>query len=124
MTIVEFLEHRISEVEVMARAAIADDTGQDGGFEDAFDELTGRKPSVFDAGPKFADACARMIVWNTPRRVLAECAAKRAIVDWEKRYRTTVKRRGESWEHRATGPLRILAAIDSDHPDYQKEWSL
>jgi hypothetical protein len=56
-------------------------------------------------------------------RASAECLAKRRIVDWEKRYRTTVEKRGEIWAHRATGNLRALAAIYATHPDYEMAWS-
>ena len=45
-------------------------------------------------------------------RVLAECEAKRRIV--------------EELSHDGLGPrewmLRVLAAVYSDHPDYRQEW--
>ena len=45
----------------------------------------------------------------TPARVLAECAAKRAII----------AALPASWTM-----LRALAAVYSDHPDYDPEWEV
>lgn len=127
-SIAEFLEARIAEDEALAQAAIEDDCGQDGGFEDAFELLTAgpEKAGPLAHVPRFGKASARIIVWATPRRVLAECAAKRAII--------------EHWEDpESFGPLpddvdaghamgvetafRALAAVYADHPDYQEEWA-
>lgn len=72
--------------------------------------------------------------WNTAR-VLRECAAKRAII--EQAAKATEDRESviqefcvgtkETTEAYATDPgkliLESLAAIYSDHPDYQQEWS-
>lgn len=80
MTITEFLTARYDEEELMAAAAIDDDSGQDGGFEDAYEDLIRPPSGVGTAQGGFGQAVARMIVWNTPRRVLADVAAKRAIV--------------------------------------------
>ena len=77
---------------------------------------------------------------HDPARVLAECAAKRAIIgpvtedevtQWEiwsrSRKRTIPADQIGHWDH-GTGPtldiLRILAAVYGDHPDYQQEWAL
>lgn len=66
-------------------------------------------------------------------RTLAECAAKRAIIE-EHYWRSAEGARGcglcnysrdYGWEE--TGPcktVRALAAIYKDHPDYQQEWAL
>jgi len=55
-----------------------------------------------------------------PARVLAECAAKRAVIDWwvngEIGY---VRVDGE-----LTNPLIAFAAVYKDHPDYKQEWAL
>lgn len=57
--------------------------------------------------------------WNT-ERVLAECEAKRAVINWwingEIGY---VRVDGE-----LTNPLIAFAAVYKDHPDYQPEWAL
>jgi len=72
----------------------------------------------------------------TPTAVLAECAAKRAIMEHAVEAsgdRATVTEecelgesaRGEAY---ASDPglliTRALAAVYKDHPDYQKEWAL
>ena len=71
-----------------------------------------------------------------PARVLAECAAKRAIIKQAEEassdrygvineYCVGDKERAEAY---ATDPgkliLEALAAVYSDHPDYQQEWAL
>ena len=57
-----------------------------------------------------------------PSRVLAECAAKRAIVEmWAVRQ----EQDHLAVQAHATGlglAIRALAAAYSDHPDYQPEW--
>lgn len=75
---------------------------------------------------------------HDPARVLAECAAKRAIVTMHGFTRDTGWRGGEDNDHLwctmcgsiddapAAWPcetLQSLAAIYSDHPDYQQEWA-
>lgn len=67
----------------------------------------------------------------SPARVLAECAAKRAILS---DYANAVA--GEPWRSQDaiktyerfaaawTFTLRHLAAVYADHPDYQKGWVL
>jgi len=97
MNLTEFLEERIAEEAAMAQAAIDDDSGQDGGFEDKFNELTRPPSGVGFAQGGFGDACARMIVWNTPRRVLAECEAKRRIIEWHQSWPVLAEKPPE-WE--------------------------
>jgi hypothetical protein len=139
MTITEFLEARIAEDEALAQAAIEDDGGQDGGFEDAYDRLAGRCEGKLAFIPRFGDAAARMIVWNTPRRVLAECEAKRTIIaehgpsevasldreTWGKLF--VVCRVCVIGSRQVVAPcptLRALAAVYTDHQDYRQEWAL
>jgi hypothetical protein len=59
------------------------------------------------------------IVRNEPRRVLAECASKRALLDAVKAHAD-----GE-WEddpiHHQV--LAAMAAVYADHPDYEPAWS-
>lgn len=50
-------------------------------------------------------------------RVLAECEAKRRIVD---RTQGPVAHAGQDIERRAV--LSLLAAPYADHPDYRREW--
>jgi hypothetical protein len=70
-------------------------------------------------------------------RVLAECAAKRALVDlavtvqeimegeWGCGHRVTVDNADE-WDRDFEGweILQTLAAVYKDHPDYQPDWAL
>jgi hypothetical protein len=46
---------------------------------------------------------------HDPARVLAECEAKRRIVEWCSDFM--------QWP-----PLYALAAVYADHPDYREEW--
>jgi hypothetical protein len=57
-------------------------------------------------------ACRHMGTWD-PARVLAECEAKREIVQWYG---------GALAEHEPA--LRLLAAVYADHPDYDPSWRL
>lgn len=131
VSITDFLLARVEEEEAMARAAITDDRGNDSGFADAFDRLTGREMLALH-GMRFADAAARMIVWNTPRRVLAECKAKRAVLDlhFECRWAGVPSGCSVCRTLRAipdTYPcmtVRALAAAYVDHPDYSQEWKI
>lgn len=60
----------------------------------------------------------------TPSAVLAECAAKRAIIA---ECRPSTLRDLDAGEDDQPAPLwvaRTLAAVYKDHPDYQQEWAL
>ncbi|WP_309073250.1 DUF6221 family protein [Paenarthrobacter sp.] len=87
MNITEFLEARIADDEVDAARDSA--------------EMERSTVSIqYDC-----DTQARF----TPARVLAECAAKRALMELYE----------DEWE------LHIqLASVYSDHPDYQQEWAI
>jgi hypothetical protein len=55
----------------------------------------------------------------SPARILAECAAKRAIVGWwTEGVIGYVRVNGE-----LTNPLLPLAAVYANHPDYRQEWA-
>lgn len=68
-----------------------------------------------------------------PSRVLAECAAKRAIIthavsihdtitgEWGGGQ--TVEEDGWSEDNLGTDVVRALAAIYADHPDYEPDWA-
>lgn len=106
MTLIEFLLARIAEDEAMARAA---DWAMQGTWyteaEDSVDEY---------------------VRGRAPRRVLAECAAKRAIVN----HAHTPPRGTQSLNppsvivlSAAYGKvLMILATPYANHPDYLPEW--
>ena len=60
-----------------------------------------------------------------PARVLAECEAKRQIVEACTRPLPRLCYHPDEWEreqHDPEGILNILAAVYADHPDYLAEW--
>lgn len=62
-----------------------------------------------------------LIVGNVSRdRVLAECEAKRQIVEQHEANRTDLMRETDthSWE------VRVLARVYAVHPDYEERWSI
>ena len=101
MTLVEFLEARIAEDERKAEA---------GGYH--------------NGGGVFAnDNYGCLLV--QPSRVLAECAAKRAIISDHQQVDVPF-----FWpvcvgceRQMPCATLRHLAAVYKDHPDYREEWS-
>jgi hypothetical protein len=156
MNITEFLEARIAEDETVARLASSDGPSWDivSGFggatgaihaggevitdEDGDESYYGGSVIVYDEGtPDHTQA--QHIARNDPTRVLAECAAKRAIIahhteDWGD---CTVCLDGvsgcgdpaccggptnemESWP---CPTIRAVVAVYADHPDYLQEWT-
>ena len=138
MTITEFLLARISEDEAVALKA-SEQIGQrwcGGG---------GELRTLAHGDPRATEPCwlqvakmgseygphGRPAEWETgwwprvdafthmarhdPARVLAECAAKRAIVE-------QAERTDSGWWE--SNYIAILAAVYADHPDYQPEWKL
>jgi hypothetical protein len=71
---------------------------------------------------------------DSTKRVLAECAAKRAIIEQHRESRFFARHQGCVVCRTGSGPLlpveypcptvRALAAVYKDHPDYQPEWAL
>lgn len=109
MTITEFLLARIAEDEAECKPMAALDDDDRGGWAIHYAE-----------------------------RVLAECAAKRAIVDHAEDLRTShaeevravgdesgriVGKEGWLYPYDASPILAALAAVHKDHPDYQQEWA-
>jgi hypothetical protein len=110
MTIVEFLEARIAEDETAAREALPE------------------QDNVYGAGGFFE-----------PSRVLAECAAKRAIIELHTPIRDDGWKSGEANDYLWCGTcgsiddspepypcmtIKALAAIYAIHPDFQQEWAV
>jgi hypothetical protein len=97
MTLTEFLEARIAEDEAVARHSLNGDI-------EYLPSLTTKHGDVLYLGV------------THPARVLAECEAKRRIVE---RWRYLIR-------HGDTGLLewvaKVLALPYADHPDYPDEW--
>ncbi len=116
--LLDFLRARLDEDERVARAAITDDGGQDGGFEDA------QRLTDGTVLPRFGLAAADLIsAFAVPRRVLREVEAKRRLLEQfrlrgDSVRRTTRPSSGGVWDDL----LRMLALPYSDHPDCRVEW--
>lgn len=124
-TLADFLLARITEDEAMAQAA-AEVAAPPWKWRNQLGPhkygLIGRHPVqpglsawvVPSASPDVyphRDTAAHLERWD-PARVLAECKAKRAIVEQIKQM-----------DFVSPGPmLRVLAVVYSDHPDYRAEW--
>lgn len=108
--LVEFLLARIVEDETVAR-------------ENSF-QLGGPRPwALFEGDPPISPICI------DPRRVVAECDAKRRIIEEHHRSGVTCPRcslgteDGEVvFERDPCMTLRLLAPPYADHPDYRDEW--
>jgi hypothetical protein len=135
VTLIKFLLARIAEDEAVAQAAIRDEpvvadwvdghplmASDDGrwfsepGDGYGSERVEGLGITIYDEGGH-SSAQATHIARHNPARVLAECEAKRRIVeavdawwwdDWAKRTYDAV--------------LRHLAEVYGDHPDYRDEW--
>ena len=114
MNITDFLLARITEDEAKANQIISE-------WERAERDLDKFDQYICDPiiGPFGGQSQLRNFATGTylagmahPRRVLAECAAKRATIA------NTTGGRREQFE----ATLRALAAIYSDHPDYNPAW--
>lgn len=141
MNIVEFLEARIAEDEETAKAAWSDSPWV---VHERWHDIRGGRSfntfAVMDGQREvtivYMGGTARHLAHWHPTRVLAECAAKRAIVDecLEVLIRVEddvaeVERGIEvAVDCRDQGPglawatLRHLAAAYADHPDYDQVW--
>jgi hypothetical protein len=123
MTIVEFLTARLDEDEAVALAAkghpLFDGTGI----------ITGRNESVV-IGSHLATHIAR----HAPDHVLADIAAKRAILDLHQPFSLdtdpvtgckTCSYRNQWDELQIQWPcptVRLLASVYAEHPSYRREW--
>ena len=128
-TITEFLEARISEDEALAEAASVSMHGQH--HAESWDYASYVLGSERDA----TEAQDRFITEWWPSRVLAECAAKRAVVT---SYRSCVGAEGrvevtKEFEVKLVAggmvkglelAVKHLAAVYSSHEDYDSGWAL
>ena len=120
ITLASFLSQEITKDEEVARAAAGwDRSGRERvpgvWTRSGMNSVESVRGSVvYGDGPAPDDAEAEHIALNDPARVLAECAAKRAILAMHPMCGSVA---GESCRE-----LRILAAVYADRPDYNEEW--
>lgn len=140
MNVIEFLEARIAEDEAVAQAATQspwewdDEQAQDEAFLYAPDDA----PVIVAYGLhtqgflECSDEDRTHIVRHDPSRVLAECAAKRAIIADNAEFVTAVTELSAALPGKLnqdpdapwrTIMLRHLAAVYSNHEDFQEEWA-
>jgi hypothetical protein len=121
-TLTEFLLARIAEDEVVARAAADKDLDRwaaGGGVEAEWRD--GMDPDLntmiaYDEG-RPTEAQAEHIARHDPARVLAECAAKRRIVEMHEAAVNHDEMCGWPCE-----TLLALAAVYADNPEFRDEW--
>lgn len=116
MTITEFLLARIAEDETVAAAA-RERTKNEPWWVDG-PAVNSGKFWVYATGEKFVEPMvADHIARHDPARVLAECEAKRRIIEREMNSQTPMT-------YRRSFVLRDLASVYRDHPDFDEEWSV
>jgi hypothetical protein len=120
MTLVEFLQARLSEDELIALAAVDGSPQWRSSYDyrDVKDEQ-GHYVVQADARHPSVEQAAHM-ARHSPARVLADVAAKRAVI-------------ADYLRHEATGDLlargvvedilRGLCSVHAEHPDYNTSWS-
>lgn len=131
----DFLLARIADEQAEAEAAIVVLKAANESVEwwvDGPGEKSG-KFWIYDTGEKFThEAIAAHIARHDPARVLADCAARRAIVEF------AVDNTGAAKAQRATGVgdyfiaaaetastiLRVMAQPYADHPEFDQAWAL
>jgi len=116
VNIVEFLLDRITEDEAVARGALDRVTRSWGGWEEFADFGVSAESSAH-------------VLRHHPERVLAECEAKRRIVELHAgAHECSVYAKGEvdncAWVESddTCSTLRLLALPYADHPDYDEAW--
>jgi hypothetical protein len=104
LTITEFLLARITEDEAVAR------TATDDRFSWASVDYN-------------SSECETHGTRHNPARTLAECAAKRALVEryWQEDIHSVSEAEEQCGDCLV---MYILAAVHADHPDYHPEWAL
>lgn len=111
-SIIEFLEARIGEDEALAVSVIAKCDPDDWENPAATGNFWPEEVAFWDG--------------VTPYRVLAECAAKRTIIDnWEDPDDIGPLDGDVDAGHvlATDNAVRAIAAIYADHPDYRQEWA-
>lgn len=115
LTLTEFLEARIAEDEAVARSA-----GHGCGYlhEHNGGWVEVELPGKHNARPGYE---LRYIRNFNPARVLAECAAKRRIVE-TRPFKLLSSGEERQADRLRDQTLRILASVYAHHADYRPEW--
>ena len=116
----EFLLARIAEDEVVARLAQSVIAGTDGDWQDVTQPLTLAKTLAGELWAQKYGYAYEHIARHDPARVLAECEAKRRIVEAHRKQVEDDDPR--AWIVASQIALRSLAAVYADHPDYDEAW--
>lgn len=137
MTIDEFLRQRIAEDEATARSCppwpwrvstLQDETAahDEQTYADetvsAFDGICVAVPFALSA--RQTRAVRDHLVAHDPARVLAECAAKRAIVAEHHPVDPCDAHDGATMRTATCDTLLHMASVYADHPDYDEAWRL
>jgi hypothetical protein len=130
MTITKFLLARIAEDEARANDRWRASRKLDG-YQVEFDSMMGH--AVRHSGSEYTayfrpDQFRDQFMEHHPdKRVLAECAARRAIIEPFEKLANGRDRHFDAYQHATykmllRGVIAPLAAVYKDHPDYQPEW--
>lgn len=144
MNITEFLQARIAEDEAVARAAggpnerwdtMTEETSDGENIYYTVEKVGARDATVAElsSSQSIGRNQASHIARHDPARVLAECAAKRAIIEQAQKA-SEVEQEFDERIWAGAGPDRVepwagdailfaIAAVYKDHPDYQQEWA-
>ncbi len=126
MGIVEFLEARITDDEALAKSASPGpwiwlgDAREDESFlyDAAGENVLGAYGLHTEGFLERSAENAGHISRHDPSRVLAECAAKRKLVEMH------ITCDDVSYGDASTCPeIRTIAAVYTDHPEYLQEWA-
>lgn len=126
VTLTEFLLARIAEDEAAAREATNGPWEPDTDGCCVYSPEVGIMAQVAIGGGDGSEADVAHIVRNQPARVLAECQAKRRIVE---AYAEAATSDAVNWDNIACGEWNAyeqsamwLALPYADHPDYREDW--
>ena len=126
MTLTEFVLARIAEDEAAAREAMGSGSGQWASWNRSWDTSPTRDLAA--DGVRIAALPVSIdehVCRHDPTRVLAECEAKRRIVEECRLCDLDDFKPGtETWGYRQAlrADVQALASVYADHPDYLPEW--
>ncbi|WP_253873361.1 DUF6221 family protein [Promicromonospora umidemergens] len=125
MTLIEFLEARIAEDEAAAQA-VEQSAPSDPELRAAHQDQLGHSDAELTAWWKRRETALHptgtWMVGVSPRRALAECEAKRAIIGMHDAELDLPEQRRAGLEDGLRIAVRALALTYANHPDYDEEW--